>query len=107
MTVNYMFGILTPRSAQVESYEGYRFSNATANTTQRRLLGKILTFSNDPKQSLLLTDFILKLLSCSPYLPQLIRDLDLYNTYDVSWRYAEVRPNAATAGLGEFVGGHT
>lgn len=81
MQINLIFGLLVGGSTSAySSLAGYRFSTVVRNAAQRRALATLMP--DDPEQRMLFADFIIKLLSCSPWWPELLRTLDPNNTYD-------------------------
>ena len=78
--INVIYGVLSLGKAKPDMV-GFRYSDVTANGKQRTILSGLIPDKSE--NCLIYVDYILKLLSCSPLWPTLIRDLDPNNTYDV------------------------
>lgn len=81
--VNNFYGILRGDQNISQACPGFRYSDrGPISDKQRRILGALLPKKEE--EAAVFIDYILKLLSCSPYWPEMIRSLDINNTYDVS-----------------------
>ena len=76
--VNVIYGILADGRTGINCL---RYSDCVANSKQRSLLSGLVP--SDAKNRGAFIDYVLKLLSCTPVWPKLIRELDPNNTYDV------------------------
>lgn len=81
--VNTIYGLLAD-SAITSDVIGYRYSNYRPTTKQLMLIDKLFPSDCTEQDKALFIDFIIGLLSCSPYWPKVVRELDLDNTYDTS-----------------------
>lgn len=79
--INRFYGVLRGDLRITEDIPGFRFSTTYATDKQSRALRDLIP--SDPREACVFIDFILKLLSCSPYWSAMIRDVDMNNTYDV------------------------
>lgn len=80
--INRIYGILRG-TARVPEDMGYRYSDATRNRQQEAAL-RFLTHDINESELGIFLDFVLQLLSCSPYWPDVIRDFDPENSYEIS-----------------------
>lgn len=79
--INTLYGILTDGCGIIPETPGYRYSDASATKKQRNTLLGLMP--QESEQCALFVDFILKLLSCSPYWPTVLNEMDINNTYDI------------------------
>lgn len=80
--INRIYGILATGVVVSLDTVGYRYSDAAASNGQLKLLKGLMPA--DSGSSLVFIDYLLKLLSCSPYWPEVIRTFDPQNSYDIS-----------------------
>ena len=80
MAVNYIYGVLRGGINITEDVPGFRYSDAQPTSEQSRAALSLMP--KDPAAAAVFIAFILGMLSCSPYWPELIRDYDRVNTYD-------------------------
>lgn len=79
--INRLFGILTTDVEITADLPGYRYSDARATDKQKKALRSLMPSNSG--EALLFADYLLKLLSCSPYWPEIIRKFDPENSYDI------------------------
>ena len=80
--INRIYGILKGSVVIPKEVSGYRYTDARRTHKQNSQLSGLVP--DDVNAAASFVNYVIQLLSCSPYWPTAIRELDPNNTYDIA-----------------------